>query len=154
VKDPYEAIIRLLDEAHIQYEKFEHEPVFTSEQAAAVRGTDIKQGAKALLFKTKEGVFVLVVLPGNKRADSKKLKALLGTKDLRFASPEEVEQQMGCQIGSCYPLGVIAGLRTLVDKSLGQNEFIAFNPGRHDISIKMAYVDYMRLSRAELINAV
>ena len=94
------------------------------------------------------------MLPGDTRADSKRLKALLGTKVIRFASPEEVEEQMGCQIGSCYPLGVAAGLRTLVDTSLAQNEYIAFNPGRHDISIKMKYTDYIALARPELVSAI
>ena len=150
--NPYEAIIRLLDEAHIQYEKFEHEPVFTSEEAAAVRGVSTSRAAKALLFKTKEGSFVLVVLPGDKRADSRRLKDYLRTKSIRFATPEEVEDQMGCKIGSCYPLGVVAGLRTLVDMSLAQNEEIFFNPARHDVSIKMKYMDYQRLAKAEVVD--
>ena len=151
MEKPYEAILRLLDEAHIQYEKFEHDPVFTSEEAAAIRGVSMSQAAKALLFKTKEGNFVLMVLPGDKRADSRKLKEYLGTKSIRFATPEEVEEQMGCKIGSCYPLGIIAGLRTLVDKSLSQNKEIFFNPGRHDISIKMKYTDFLALASAESI---
>ena len=151
MKSPYEAIIRLLDETHTEYEKFEHEPVFTSEEAAAVRGASMSQAAKSLLFKTKEGEFILVVLPGDKRADSKKLKEILHTKSLRFATSEEVEEQMGCKIGSCYPLGVVAGLRTLVDDSLGQNESIFFNPARHDISIKTRYEDYQNLVNPEIV---
>lgn len=151
MKDPYEAIIRLLDETHTAYEQIVHEPVFTSEQAAAIRGMSLSQGAKSLLMKTKEGEFVLVVLPGDKRADSKKLKALLGTKEIRFATPEEVEAKMGCKIGSCYPLGIIAGLRTLVDPSLGENETISFNPGRHDVSIKMKYADYLKLADPKVV---
>lgn len=152
MKDPYEAIVRLLDEAHVTYEKIEHAPVFTSKQAAPIRGTKLEQGAKALLFKTKEGNFVLVVLPGNQRADSKKLRVLLGTKDIRFATPEEVIVHMGCAIGSCYPFGVVAGLRTLADPLLGDNEVISLNPGRHDISIKMRYADYIRLAKPEIIS--
>ena len=152
MKDPYEAIIGLLDETHTAYEQIEHAPVFTSEQAAAIRGMTLKQGAKSLLMKTKEGLFVLVVLPGDKRVDSKKLKALLGTKEIRFASPDEVEASMGCKIGSCYPFGVIAGLRTLVDESLADNAVISFNPGRHDISIKMKYTDYVTLSHPEVMS--
>jgi len=111
----------------------------------------MSQAAKSLLFKTKEGDFVLVVLPGDKRADSRKLKELLHTKSLRFATPEEVEEQMNCKIGSCYPLGNIAGLRTLVDESLGQNDEIFFNLARHDISIKMHYSDYFAHAKPELV---
>lgn len=151
MKESYEAIIRLLDEAHLAYEKLEHEPVFTSEEAAAVRGARMSQAAKSLLFKTKEGEFILVVLPGDKRVDSRAMKDYLGTKSIRFATPEEVEEQMGCKIGSCYPFGVIADLRTLVDKSLGENEEIFFNPARHDVSIKMPYKDYEKLAQGEIV---
>lgn len=151
--DPYKALMRLLDEARVRYERLEHEPVYTSEQAAAVRGLSLQQGAKSLLFKTKQG-FVLVVVPGDCRVDSKKLKRYLGVSDARFASPEEVKAHMGCEIGSCYPLGVVAGLRTIVDKSLGTNDIISFNPGRHTISIKMSYTDYERLAQPELADVV
>ena len=151
--DPYPAIITALEAAQVPYERLEHAPVFTSEQAAAVRGLSLAQGAKALLFKAKVG-FVLVVLPGNRRVDSKKLRQLLGVNDVRFASPDEVQAQMGCTIGSCYPLGYLAGLRTLVDASLGANARISFNPGRHDVSITMRYQDYVRLAQPETVSVV
>lgn len=147
--DPFEAIVHLLEDAHIQYDQLEHEPVYTSEQAAAVRGLSLRQGAKSLLFKTKHG-FVLVVVLGDRRVDSKKLKKYLGVSDVRFADPEEVKEQMGCEIGSCYPLGVIAGLRTIVDRSLGANDVISFNPGRHTVSIKMRYADYRSIANPEI----
>jgi Ala-tRNA(Pro) deacylase len=148
--DPYAAIIQLLSERQVSYDQIEHEPVYTSEQAAAVRGMSLAQGAKSLLFKTKAG-FVLVVVPGDKRVDSKLLKKVLGVKDVRFASPDEVKECMGCEIGSCYPLGIVAGLRTLVDRSLSRQAIISFNPGRHNISIKMRYGDYQTLAQPEVV---
>ena len=151
--NPYQKILDLLNQRNIEFEKLEHEPVYTSEQAAAVRGISIESGAKSLLFKTKVG-FVLVVVPGNQRVDSKKLKKLLGVKDVRFATPEEVKEQMGCEIGSCYPFGNVAGLRTLVDNSLSRNEIISFNPGRHDTSIKMRYADYQKLAEPEQVEVI
>ncbi|HSX30355.1 MAG TPA: YbaK/EbsC family protein [Candidatus Saccharimonadales bacterium] len=144
--------MKLLEESHIDYERVEHEPVYTSEQAAAVRGFTLQQGAKSLLFKVGSGDFVLVVVPGDKRVDSRKLKKLLRVKDARFARPEEVQAQLGCEIGACYPLGKVAGLRTLCDLCVGRNETIAFNPGRHDVSIKLRYADYVRLARPEIVD--
>lgn len=151
MKSPYDAIVRLLDDAHITYETLTHDPVYTSEQAAAVRGLSLQQGAKSMLFKAKNGGFVLVVLPGDRRVSSRLLKQALQAKDVRLASPAEVSEQMGCAIGACYPFGNVAGLRTLVDKSLEQNEVISFNPGRHDVSIKLPYADYVRLSKPEVV---
>ena len=151
--DPFSKILELLQSHRVKFEKIEHEPVYTSEQAAAVRGISLESGAKSLLLKAKGG-FVLVVVPGSKRIDSKKIKKILQVKDIRFASPEEVKEQMGCEVGSCYPLGNVAGLRTLVDTSLSQNDTISFNPGRHDTSIKMRYADYQRIADPEVVEVI
>lgn len=111
----------------------------------------LEQGAKALLLKAGND-FVLVVVPGDKKVDSKKLKKNLGVKKVRFATPEEVKEKMGVEIGACYPFGNVVGLRTLVDESLSKNEIISCNPGRHDISIKFKFSDYQKLVKAELVD--
>ncbi|MFA6253672.1 MAG: YbaK/EbsC family protein [Candidatus Paceibacterota bacterium] len=148
--DPSAKILNFLDDHHIKYEVLEHEPVFTSEQAAKIRGTELCQGAKTLLLKT-GGEFVLAVLPGERRLDTKKLKKILGVKDLRFALPEEVEKIMGCQIGACYPFGNLIGVRMVVDQAMGDNEIITFNIGRHDRSVKMRWDDYKNITKAEVV---
>lgn len=139
---PYEKIIQFLREKGIEYEEFEHEPVYTSEQAAKVRGISAREGAKSLLLKVAGG-FVLIILPGDMRMDSKKLKNLLGAKEVRFALPEEVKQVMSCAIGACYPFGNLIGIRTIADKTLLENENISFNPGVHNKTIKMKSNDYL-----------
>lgn len=151
MQNPYEEIIKLLDNQAIKYEILEHEPVYTSEQAAKVRGLSLKQGAKSLLLKA-DGEFILAVLPGNRKLDSKKLKQKLGVKNLRFATPDEVKKIMGCEIGACYPIGTIIGIKPLVEISFAQNEIISFNPGVHNKSIKIHWVNYQRLTNPELLD--
>jgi Ala-tRNA(Pro) deacylase len=149
MQDPFQKIIELLDSQDIKYEILEHEPVYTSEQAAKVRNESINSGAKSLLLRA-GGYFVLAVLPGGKRLSSKKVKKFLGLKDLRFATPQEVKEAMGCEIGSCYPLGKIIGVRTIIDNALLENEDISFNPGLHEKTIKLKLRDYLSLAAAEI----
>ncbi len=70
-----------------------HEPVFTSEQAAARPWcSTMSSGAKALILKAGGG-FVMAVVPADRKLDSKKARAALGVKELAFlATREEVEQ--------------------------------------------------------------
>src|SRR3989344_4269290 len=89
-KDIYEKIIDLLKSNEILFEKYEHEPVYTSEQAAIVRGTDIHQGAKALVLQADKD-FILYVLPADIQADLEKLQNKLKVKKLRMASKESVK---------------------------------------------------------------
>src|SRR5215813_8054333 len=91
-----------------------HEPVFTSEQAAAVRGTSLASGAKALIIKAKDQFF-LMVLPADRKLDSRQARTLLGVKALRFATREEVESLTGLQPGSIPPFGTLFGLPTYCD---------------------------------------
>ncbi len=140
----YERITKLLESKKIKNEKFEHKPVFTSEEAAKVRGTTIHQGAKALVLQA-DSEFILFVLPADQQADLEKLQKELKVKKLRMASKESVKAKTGLEVGSVPPFGSLIGLKTYVDKSLSDNEEIAFNAGRHDRSIKLKYFDYIKL---------
>ena len=86
---PFAAIRDFLEKNNTAYELIEHEPVFTIEQAAAIRGMSLSQGAKSLLIKTQD-IFYLMIIPGNRKLDGKKVKKLLDIKEFRFATPEEV----------------------------------------------------------------
>jgi Ala-tRNA(Pro) deacylase len=128
-----------------------HEPVFTSEQAAAVRGTPLASGAKALVMKAGEK-FVFLVLPADRKLDSRKAREGLGVKALRFASKEEVQNLTGLQPGSIPPFGSLFGLPTYCDPALGENPSINFNAGDHTISIQMSYADCVRVEKPQMIS--
>ncbi|MFC1722869.1 YbaK/EbsC family protein [Nanoarchaeota archaeon] len=145
----FEKIKQLLEEKGIEYEFKEHEAVRTSEEAAAVRGDDLKIGAKALVFKAGDR-FVMCVLSAAKKIDSKRLKKILGTKKLRFATPEEVMNKTGCEPGGVPPFGNVFELDVYVDKSLLENEFMAFNAGERTKSLRMKTEDYLQLVRPEV----
>ncbi len=58
----FERIQEWLRVNDVPFTVLRHEPVYTSEQAAAVRGTSLASGAKALVVKAGDG-FVMLVLP-------------------------------------------------------------------------------------------
>jgi len=126
-----------------------HEPVTTSAGAAAVRGTDLRSGAKAMLVKTKTG-FVLTVLAADRKVDWKLLAPLVGGKGARFATDEELQQATGLSKGAVPPLGVLFGLRTIYDRSLLDVETVNFNAGTHTDSVTMARADLVRIGGGEV----
>lgn len=150
MSEPFEEIQSLLDKEHVDYELLEHDPVHTSEEAARVRDDSREIGAKSLLLKSEAG-FIVAVLQGSSRLDTKKTTRHLGVaRNPRFATPEEVEEQMGCQVGACYPLAHLANLRTILDEPFTRQEEISFNPGVHDKTITMPMADYIRLTQPEI----
>ena len=148
-KTVYEKIVNLLKDNNVVYKTYTHEPVFTSKQAAKIRGTSLQQGAKALVMIADKKP-IMLVLSGATKVNSKKFKQNFKIKDLRMATAEEVEEITGLKIGSIPPFGNIFELKTFVDKKLGQNQEITFNTGSHTQSAKMFYKDFVKLVKPQI----
>jgi Ala-tRNA(Pro) deacylase len=138
----FDRLEQFLRERAITFQVSRHEPVFTSEQAAVVRGTSLSSGAKALIVKA-EDRFVMLVLPADKKLDSRKAQRGLEVKGLRFASKEELLTLTGLEPGAVPPFGSLFGLPTYVDPALAENSSINFNAGDRTISIQMSHADYL-----------
>lgn len=140
----------LLKRNDLWYERFEHEAVRTSEEAAAVRDNyTLSEGAKALVVRTKkngEKQFAMIVVPGDRKFDTKKARRVLNAKDLRFATEEEVERLTdGVQPGGVPPFGNLFSIPVYVDAHVFDNEKIIFNAGDKRVSIGMYSRDYKTL---------
>jgi Ala-tRNA(Pro) deacylase len=133
--------------AGVPFTLLEHEPVRTSEEAARVRGTRLEEGAKALVVRSDDR-YVHLVLPANLRTDNAALRALLGTRKVRFATPEELLQLTGCEPGAVPPFGNLFDLPVLVDERLCESDEVSFNAGSTSVSIRMRREDFVRLSGA------
>lgn len=140
-------IKKLLDQKGISYQASEHEPVYTSEQAARVRGVELKTGVKALVLRTEEGSFVMGLVAADRRIDLKRLAKIVRTKKLRLASPEKVLKITGCEVGSVHPFGNLHDLPTYLDSSIPENDMVNFNAGLHTISIEMKAKDLIEAIR-------
>ena len=139
-------IKQILNSNKVEFEETEHEAVYTSHKAAQVIGLEAEEaGVKSLILKTKEGAFILVLNPGNKKVDTKKIAELEGTKSIYFASPEEVIKVTGIPIGSIPPFGHKTKLKTYLNEELLDCEYLYFNPGSHTKTIKMPSKDLLRV---------
>jgi Ala-tRNA(Pro) deacylase len=138
-----------LRECDVAFQLLEHAPVFTSEEAARVRGTPLETGAKALVVQAGDCP-VHVVLPANRRLDNARLRAILGTRTLRFATRDELLDLTGCAPGAVPPFGHLFGLPVLVEEELTRRQDIAFNAGSNTVSIVMRGEDFVRLSGARV----
>src|SRR4029078_10345737 len=148
-KSVFERLEELLRGKGIAFEVLRHAPVYTSEEAAAVRGTPLASGAKALICKA-DDQFVMIVLPADRKLASKAVRKAGGIKSLRFASREEVEQLTGLTPGSIPPFASLFGRATCCDERLAEHQRINFNAGDHSISISMTYDDYIAAEQPRL----
>ena len=144
----FERLTTLLNASQIPHMVLHHEPVYTSEESARVRGTTLGSGAKALICKCDER-FVMFVMPADRRLSSKRVRQTLQIRSLRFGSAEEVLEKTGLRPGSIPPFGSLFGLPTFCDGALQQQPQINFNAGDHGISISMSCEDYERIEHPQ-----
>lgn len=146
----FDKLVQRLDAAGVAYRVLRHEAVYTSEEAARVRGVPLASGAKALIVKM-DDAFAHFVLPASRKFDSATARRALGVRRSRFARPDEVLQITGLKPGAIPPFGSLFGLQTYCDPALGQNEIINFNAGDHCISVSMRFEDFVRLERPTML---
>jgi Ala-tRNA(Pro) deacylase len=140
----FERLRSKLAAAGAEFMVLEHAPVFTSQEAASVRGTSLSSGAKALILQL-DGTPAMFVLPADRRLDSRKVRAATGARSIRFANADEVVQITRLRPGAIPPFGSLFGLVTTCDPGLAASAHINFNAGHHAISISVPYADFVRV---------
>ena len=145
----FDRLSELLRKNEVRFDVKRHEPVFTSEEAALVRGTSLASGAKALICKL-DDTFVMFVLPADRKLDSKAVRKQLKARSMRFASGDEVFAVTGLKPGSIPPFGSLFDLPTYCDARLRDESVINFNAGDHAISISVTYEAYVRVEGPEI----
>ncbi|MFO0780633.1 MAG: YbaK/EbsC family protein [Candidatus Gracilibacteria bacterium] len=141
----FDAIMAMLQTEDIQFRHLHHEPTYTSEDSARVRGESTMIGGKSLLMKIGDS-FKLFVVSAALKLDSRAIKDYFHEKYFRFATREELMEMTGLYSGSVPPFGrPILDFDLFIDNSVTKNERIAFNAGSLEDSIIMQTPDYLKL---------
>jgi Ala-tRNA(Pro) deacylase len=100
-------LLARLQELGIAAESFEHPPVFTVEEAKALRGTLNGIHIKNLFLRNKKGVMWLVTCQEDREIDLKALGERIGAGRLSFGSAERLMKYLGVLPGAVTPFGVL-----------------------------------------------
>jgi len=152
--DVHARLVALLDGSGVPYRLLYHAAEGRSEHVAALRGTAVEQGAKALVCRIKlsanKRLNVLAVFPADMRADLDAIAAAAGGKKAALATRDFARALTACEIGAIPPFSFNPDLQLIVDESLGlRHDEIVFNAGRLDASIQMRARDYLALARPQ-----
>lgn len=151
----FQKLTALLDEQKARYRVVEHTSAGKSEEVAKIRGTELGQGAKALVCKVKgNGVkqAVLAILPADYQADLSKVAEYLGGLRASLASPAEVAELTDCVFGAIPPFSFHSDLMLVADPSLLERyDELAFNAGTLERSIILSTEDYKSIVNPTLV---
>ena len=149
-----ERVARFLREATVEarIEEFE-EGTPTAEDAARAVGCSLGQIVKSLVFLC-DGRTILVMVPGDRRADPAKLRAAAGCEKAKVAGPEEVQRATGFEPGAVAPFPLPAVEGVFVDQALLAHEVVWIGAGSRRHMAALAPADLLRLTRARPIDAI
>jgi Cys-tRNA(Pro) deacylase len=99
------------------------ESTHNSELAARTLGVRVGQIAKTILLLADDAA-VVVVISGDRRVDTKKIRALGHGKKVRLAGPEDVVLRTGFAVGAVSPVALPDGVPIYLDRSLRRFETI------------------------------
>ena len=144
-----------LDQLGIHYTKRAF-PTNTEKGAANVAralGFQPRQMIKTLIFEVDTGEKVLVMVGGDQNAISGHLKKAIGSRNIKLAHPDIVQETTGYVIGSVPPFHwQPPDFRSFVDAVLLQEEVLGVGTGQWGEEILLTPADLVKASRAIVVN--
>lgn len=136
----------LLENLDISYQKFEHAPVFTCEQARELLPNLPGMGLKNLFLRDKKGKqHFLVVVHEEKNVNLVLLSEILSVSRLSFASPERLKKYLGVVPGAVSMLALIndsaQAVTVVVDEPVWQETVICCHPLVNHATLALARED-------------
>ncbi|HHQ4602744.1 TPA: prolyl-tRNA synthetase associated domain-containing protein [Aeromonas veronii] len=144
------AIYSLLDQLAIPYQRVDHPPVFTCEEASKLLPDLPAAKTKNLFLRDpKSERLFLVVSPEEHRVDLKALAAMLRVKRLSFGSPERLDAVLGLTPGSVTLLAMVRdrekAVELVVDEAIWQAEQVQCHPLVNTATLIIRLDDVRRL---------
>lgn len=133
----------------IRFERYEHPPVATVEEAerywAAIDATHCKN---LFLRNQKGNRHYLVIVVHSKRVDLRAVAGQIGDGKLSFASPERLMTYLGVTPGSVSPFGLINDrdrhVRVYLDRDLKSAARVSFHPNINTATFTLSFADFER----------
>jgi Ala-tRNA(Pro) deacylase len=143
---PEQLLARLAD-LGIPSRTVRHPPVFTVEEAKALRGELPGGHVKNLFLRNKKGAMWLIVAEEDRRIDLKALGERIGAGKVSFGSADRLMQYLGVAPGSVTPFGLIndkaAEVQVVIDKALLAHDPINVHPLTNDRTTAIAPKDLL-----------
>jgi Ala-tRNA(Pro) deacylase len=149
--DPQQLFARL-DQLGIAHRTVEHPPVFTVEDAKALRGNLPGHHIKNLFLRNKKEEMWLVVALEDRTIDLKRLGEVLEAGRLSFGSADRLKRYLGVEPGSVTPLSLVndvgRAVRLVLDRGVADGGPVNAHPLVNTMTTALAPADLLRFFEA------
>ncbi len=149
-----EDLTRVLDKAGVAYELLPHAHTESASAEAEALGLSAADVAKTIVVATADG-YARVVIPGDCRIDSRKLRELLGAgkKQVHLATEDDLRRDYpDFELGAVPPLGGARHDPVLVDRRVADRDAIVLEAGSHEQSLRLKPADLVDAADAQVVD--
>ena len=151
--EPVQRVARALREGRVEarIEEFKAGTP-TAADAATATGAPVDRIVKSLVFSC-DGRAIVVMVPGDRRADTAKIAVAAGCDRVKAVGAQAVEDLTGFPAGGVAPFPLPRIQTVLLDRSLMAHELVWIGAGSSRHMAALAPADLARLARARPVDA-
>jgi len=145
--DSSKSLKDILQEFSVKHEFIHHgKSGKTTEEASNALAEPNSNIIKSILLKTEKGEYLGVIIRGDTSIDFKKLKQH-SSKKFSFASPEEIKEMLGFELGGVPPFAFyLSKISAVVDARVIQNEYIVWAGGNEFTGLKFSPKEFAKFN--------
>lgn len=148
--------MRLIEAAGVDYEEFEYDASLgiSGTDVARTLNEDVNMVFKTLVTETNKEEHFVFILPVAMELDLKKAAKAAGAKKVDMLKQRDLLPLTGYVHGGCSPIGMKTKLKTFIDASAMDQEYIYVSGGKVGLQIKLSPEDLIELTDATAIDIV
>ena len=144
--------IEALEAAGVPFRVARTEIARSAEESARFQGIALGSLLRSILVRRAADDFLFVLVPGGRRFNWPKLRALLGTNRLTLPTEEEAKAETGYVRGAITPFGARRPWPVVADASIEGLEVVAIGGGARGVNVHLAPADLVAATGAQLVD--
>lgn len=145
---PRTPAIEALEAAGIPYRVVRTEIARSAEESAAFQGIPLGSLLRSILVRRGADDYVFVLVPGGRRFDWPRLRAVLGTNRLSLPDADEARSITGYERGAITPFGARRAWPVIADASIEGLQVVAIGGGARGVNVHLAPADLVAATGA------
>ncbi len=145
--------IKFLNQKGVSFEvkKYQHEEK-GARFAAQAMGFPLERTIKTLVVDLGHKGYIMILMPGDKNIDLKKLSAALSVKRAAMADTSTAERLTGYLVGGISPFGTKQVLPVVMEECLSEYDRVAINAGQRGVMLVMAPKDILLAVKGDVLS--
>lgn len=128
---------RAIRDARIPHRVVRTEPAGSAEESAALQGIELSALLRTIVVRRGQDDYLFVLVPGGRRFDWPKLRALLAVSRLTLPDADEARAVTGYERGAITPFGSARPWPVVVDASAMDARTVAIGGGAHGVNLQL-----------------